>query len=156
MSEVSRPTIFTRTITLVNAFASFPGLGLRTSSDLLTTPNTVLERRELSLGSLDGTSARVQPLPTILDSFDEPSRDPLYTASTSSTRLPVLATSTIKAFRRALSFVENPKQSSVRDREAIIARARCRSRRRSDAAEDRAAVERATSLGQWPHRRASL
>ena len=143
-----------------DVLSSFSGLRRHlTSSDLRKPQNTVPERRAFTLDSLrmDETSTRAQALPTKLASSEELSRDILYTTSTSSARFPTLAAiSPVKAFRRALSFVENPKQP-LRDRDAILERARCRARRRSDATEDRAAIERATSFAQRPrHRRASL
>ncbi|KAJ1492433.1 hypothetical protein T484DRAFT_1742439 [Baffinella frigidus] len=171
--DYSRQKRVTRASTLRNVFTSFPGLGPRlASSDLLATQSAVPERRTFSLLTNPTFSAEL-------------SRDTLYTASTSTPRLPIItSSSTIKALRRALTFVELPKESPardheatatatitalrramsfaespkqpLRDREAILQRARCLSRRRSDAAADHAAM-RATSLVKpLRHRRASL
>ena len=87
----------------------------------------------------------------------EPSRDMLHTFSTASARLPTMpAISPIKVFRRALASEDSPKQVPVRDREAIIALARTRSRRRSDAADDRASAEGLNAVEKLPWlRRAS-
>ena len=162
-----------RASTVRNVFSSFSGLWRHlTGSDLRRPPSTVPERRAFTLDSLrlDETPTRAQSLWTKLASSEELSRDMLYPASTSSARLaarnvpstssarlPTLAAiSPGKAFRRALSFVVKPEQP-LRDREAILERARCRARRRSDATEDRAAIQRAASHVEWPrHRRASL
>jgi len=78
----------------------------------------------------------------------EASRDMIYTAPTASARLPTKAASSpIKVLRRALPW-ESPKQHPARDRDAIIELARIRSRRRSDAADGRAAIEKSTALPQ--------
>ena len=119
-----------RTSSLRRILASFPGLRL-----------------------LRHITSRRKPLPgePIPSSKLEPSRDTLYTASTAGARLPTKAASSpIKVLRRAISLPERPKQPPTRDRDAIIERARIRSRRRSDAADGWAAIEESTALAQGP------
>ena len=160
MSPQTSPGL-ARTSTLRRIFASAPGLWLR---------------KHLSRGmsTLRGSSGESFP-----SSEREPARDMLHTFSIANARLPTMpAISPIKVFRRALSSEESrtraqvkrrdqvTKQPPVRDREAIIALARTRSRRRSDAGlrvrttgvpDDRAAIEEVNaSLEKLPWlRRAS-
>lgn len=123
------------------------------------THNTAPARQAFSLGSLYGSSKGPQTLPTNLEKGGPTSRDTLLIPSTA-TVLPTI--SPLKAFRGALARLESPTQRAPRDRaprdrEAIMALARSRSRRRSDAADDQAAMERAGAVVQKPrNRRASI